>query len=564
MNYNTNISIKKSYTPWLFVTVMAILMSCSQSNISKSLEMAEHIINESPDSTLSILREIDNDALKDNQLKALYGLLYTSANIKKQKVPDNDSLIDYSIQFFENNNDSYHLADSYYYKGMMCYAKKQLEVSAHYLKKAESLSIKYGYSRITNKIYERLSYLNYITDNKALTLEYSKKYLNSSIELKDRTLISRAFVMVASSYAAVNLSDSAYYYLESGLRYIDGVDSVLKADILVDVGEMYYEKGDLDLSENNALQSDSIHPNPHAKMLLGKIEYQRGDRIKAKKYWDHALSINDVKVKKELYKIVANYYAETGNYDDAYVISLKLDSLNDTINISSKTVQELQLKYDRAKSESELYQKILYALVIAFLASIGLLTFLRFHQRRVRSYNSTINTLTNKNETYKSEIESFSEKVNMYQHEIGLYVSKVSNYEEEISKNIEKIKLLKTSDRSKQKEIDELKDNISTLYKSIMSELQKGNTIYETIKNRKPIVHYSDEDLNSLVDFYKIINNKVFSGWLERYTPLSVRQYVFLILEDLGYDDYDIADVLGVSDTTVRSTRSRIKKKARL
>ena len=547
-----------------FLPISLFIVSCSQNEICSSLKTAEDIINDNPDSTLSILREIDYEALKDNQLKALYGLLYTSANIKKQKVPDNDSLIDYSIQFFENNNDSYHLADSYYYKGMMCYAKKQLEVSAHYLKKAESLSIKYGYSRITNKIYERLSYLNYITDNKALTLEYSKKYLNSSIELKDRTLISRAFVMVASSYAAVNLSDSAYYYLESGLRYIDDVDSVLKADILVDVGEMYYEKGDLGLSENNALQSDSIHPNPHAKMLLGKIEYQRGDRIKAKKYWDHALSINDVKVKKELYKIVANYYAETGNYDDAYVISLKLDSLNDAINISSKTVQELQLKYDRAKSESELYQKILYALVIAFLTSIGLLTFLRFHQRRVRSYNSTINTLTNKNETYKSEIESFSEKVNMYQHEIGLYVSKVSNYEEEISKNIEKIKLLKTSDRSKQKEIDELKDNISTLYKSIMSELQKGNTIYETIKNRKPIVHYSDEDLNSLVDFYKIINNKVFSGWLERYTPLSVRQYVFLILEDLGYGDYDIADVLGVSDTTVRSTRSRIKKKTRL
>ena len=126
MNYNTNISIKRSYAPWLFVTVMAILMSCSQSNISKSLEMAEYIINESPDSTLSILREIDYETLEDNQLKALYGLLYTSANIKKQKVPDNDSLIDYSIKIFENNNDSYHLADSYYYKGMMSYAKKKI------------------------------------------------------------------------------------------------------------------------------------------------------------------------------------------------------------------------------------------------------------------------------------------------------------------------------------------------------------------------------------------------------------------------------------------------------
>jgi tetratricopeptide (TPR) repeat protein len=540
------------------------MVSCSQNEVCYSLKTAEDIIDDNPDSTLSILREIDYDALKDNQLKALYGLLYTSANIKKQKVPDNDSILDYSIKIFVNNNDSYHLADSYYYKGMMSYVKKQFEVSAQYLKKAESLSIEDGYSRITNKIYERLSYLNYITDNKALTLEYSKKFLDSSFELKDRTLISRAFVMVASSYAAVNLSDSAYYYLESGLKYINDVDSVLKADILVDVGEMYYEEGEIDMSKNNALQSDFIHPNPHAKMLLGKIEYLRGDTIRAKEYWDHALSINDVKIKKELYKMVANYYAEVGNYNDAYTISLKLDSLNDTINKSSKTVQELQLKFDRAKSESELYQKILYTLIIAFLASIVLLVFLRFHQRTVRSYNSTINTLTNKNETYKSEIESFSEKVNMYQHEIGLYVSKVSNYEEEISKNIEKIKMLKTSDRSKQKEIDELKDSISTLYKSIMSELQKGHTIYEVIKNKKPIIHYSDEDLNSLVDFYKIINIKVFSSWLERYTPLSVRQYVFLILEDLGYDDYDVADVLGVSDTTVRSTRSRIKKKTRL
>ncbi len=95
-----------------FLPISLFIVSCSQNEICSSLKTAEDIINDNPDSTLSILREIDYEALKDNHLKALYGLLYTSANIKKQKVPDNDSLIDYSIQFFENNNDSYHLADS--------------------------------------------------------------------------------------------------------------------------------------------------------------------------------------------------------------------------------------------------------------------------------------------------------------------------------------------------------------------------------------------------------------------------------------------------------------------
>ena len=546
----------------LFISLF--IVSCSQNEIYSSLKTAEDIINDNPDSTLSILREIDYEALENDHLKALYGLLYTSAIYKTKEVLNSDSIINYSIDIFENNDDPYHLADAYYYKGAMNFSRGQLQISTISLKKAEKIAVEEGYDLITNKVYELLSFVNYVSENKDLTLEYTKKFLDSSVLLKDQALIVRALVMVASSYAGVNMADSAYTYITKGLQHIDDSDSLLRADILVNVGEMYFEKGELKYSADYALESDSIYSNPHAKMLLGKIEYERGDSLKAMKYWEEALSITDNKLKRKLYKMLSKYYAEIGQYDNAFIIVSKLDSLNENANSNSKTVQELQLQFDRVKSESELYRKVVYLLVIAFITSIAFLLFLRYYQKRVKSYNFTINTLTNKNDTYKSEIENFSEKVNMYQHEIGLYVSKISNFEEEISKNIEKIKTLKTSDRSKQKEIDELKDNISTLYKSIMSELQKGNTIYETIKNRKPIVHYSDEDLNSLVDFYKIINNKVFSGWLERYTPLSVRQYVFLILEDLGYDDYDIADVLGVSDTTVRSTRSRIKKKMRL
>ena len=145
----------------------------------------------------------------------------------------------------------------------------------------------------------------------------------------------------------------------------------------------------------------------------------------------------------------------------------------------------------------------------------------------------------------------------------GASTEKVNCAENDIKDNIEKIKILKISDRTKQKELESLKDNISTLYQSIMSEMRKGCSIYETIKNKKPIVRYTDEDLNSLIDFYKIIKGDIFSNWLIKYYPLSIRQYLFLILEEMGYNDYDISDILGVTDTTVRSTRSRIKKKIR-
>ena len=61
--------------------------------------------------------------------------------------------------------------------------------------------------------------------------------------------------------------------------------------------------------------------------------------------------------------------------------------------------------------------------------------------------------------------------------------------------------------------------------------------------------------LTSTKNLESIINSVINAKAPERFTNK--------FLEDLGYNDYDIADVLGVTDTTVRSTRSRIKKKIR-
>lgn len=562
MQTNNNIAMKIFRLIW-FLPISLFIVSCLQNEICSSLKTAEDIINDNPDSTLSILREIDYDALKDNQLKALYGLLYTSATYKKHNVLKSDSLLDYSIQVFKDNGDFYHLADAYYYKGAMNYKRNHIEVCINNLKKAESLSVKEGFVFIVNKVYELLIYVNYVSDNKSLRMEYSKKFLESSVKLNDKTLIARASAMVASSYAAINMADSAYSYIKKGLNYIDNVDSVLKADILVYVGEMYYEKDKLDFSLKYAKESDSINSNPHAKMLLGKIEFQKGNIQKAELLWREALSTNDHRLKIRLYRMLSDYYATIGQYHDAYLITLKMDSLNDRTNEGSKTIQELQQKFDRAKSESALYQKLVYSFALAFIICLILILVLKHHKKKMRFYDEEVSNLSNENSSIKTEIKNYSEKIYVYENEIGLYVSKVANYEKEINSNIEKIKILKTFDRAKQKEIETLKNNISTLYKSILSELKKGNIIYETIKNKKTLVHYTDEDLNSLIDFYKIIKSDVFSRWLEQYYPLSIRQYIFLILEDLGYNDYDIADVLGVTDTTVRSTRSRIKKKIR-
>lgn len=533
-----NMKIDKSSIRCLLILVIGmVVVACSQNDISKNLQVAEDIIDEHPDSTLKILDQIEYQSLNGNRAKALYGLLYTSAAYKCWQTLDNDSLIDYSISIFKEKDDDYHLADAYYYKGAMNYARNQPSISIGYLKNAESLAVSGNYHRIANKVYELLSYVNYSAGNKDLTLQYTKKFLDNSTKLDDKAQIVRALIMVASSYAALNMPDSAYFYITHGQLYIHDADSSLKADLLVNLGEMYYEKADFASSRKLAKESDSIFPNPHAKMLLGKIAYKAGEEAKALNYWEEAeaLTIDDMKLKRQLYRRLSDYYAKTGQYEEAYAMAARLDSLNKADNITSAKTQELQLKFDRARAEAELYQKLTYSLVTAFLVSIMLIALLRYHKKEVKSYHN----------------------------KIGLYVSKVAKYEDEISNNIEKIKELKSADRAKQKEIDALQGDIATLYQSIITELRKGNEIYEAIRNKKPIVQYTDEDLGSLVDFYKIVKNDVFSDWMVKYQSLSVRQYLFLMLEELGFDDNGISEVLGVSAPTIRSTRFRIKKKAR-
>lgn len=551
----------KRYIIHIFMLLWGtLLVSCSQDHDSILLNI-EKFASEKPDSAWQLLSKMDKDKLEAGHPKALFGLLYTSTSYICQKSLDNDSLIDYSIRFFNENGDFYHLANSYYYKGAVNYDRKRQDVAVVSLKQAESLAIEHKYSPLENKIYELLSYVNYDAGHKQLTLAYSKKYLYNSMALDDKEQIARALTMVASSLASVGMPDSAYSYITRRLHYMDGISPASKADLLVNVGEMYFNKKMMEKAKRLASESDSIFSNPHAKMLLGKIYYHEGDTQKAKECWEEALDTPDVRLEKRLYKMLASYYAEAGEYNQAYTIALKLDSLKSDKEKSIEETQQIQLEFDKVKSEANLYKRISYLLAAIFTLGIALVFFLRQYKRLRNTYRASIQKLSDKNTVYESRIKSYSEEISKYEGEIGLYASKISYFEDEMGKSIKKVKELHSLDQKKQKEIEGLNAHISTLYQSIMTELRRGCAIYESIKDKKTIVSYSDGDLNALIDFYKVIKLDVFSNWERQYQALSVRQYLFLILEDLGYADHDIASILGIAEATVRSTKSRIRKK---
>ena len=66
------------------------------------------------------------------------------------------------------------------------------------------------------------------------------------------------------------------------------------------------------------------------------------------------------------------------------------------------------------------------------------------------------------------------------------------------------------------------------------------------------------------MDYFAQLRPKRWQEWERRYSGLSTAQYIFLIMQDdLHYNDETIAAVLNVKRTSVRSMRSRIKRRER-
>jgi len=84
----------------LAVLATQLLPGCAPSPERSRLEHIESIIDEHPDSALTLIDSIDTAALRSDRDRALYGMLLTEALDKTHQNPANDSLITSAINYF--------------------------------------------------------------------------------------------------------------------------------------------------------------------------------------------------------------------------------------------------------------------------------------------------------------------------------------------------------------------------------------------------------------------------------------------------------------------------------
>ena len=148
--------MNKIPTILLFLGLL-LLMACNDpKHVTDTLHRAEALMNEHPDSALTLLQSVSPDEMGQNSTRAHYALLYTQAQDKNYIDETNDSLISVAVDYYRNTDDVRHQFLSYYYQGRVHFnTKDYLNATSCYME-AEQLADAVGDDYLAGLLYAEL------------------------------------------------------------------------------------------------------------------------------------------------------------------------------------------------------------------------------------------------------------------------------------------------------------------------------------------------------------------------------------------------------------------------
>jgi len=120
---------------------------------------------------------------------------------------------------------------------------------------------------------------------------------------------------------------------------------------------------------------------------------------------------------------------------------------------------------------------------------------------------------------------------------------------------------LESSQQENASEIKKLNKKIEDLHYRQSGILAKGRELSEAIEEGGTTVRWSKDDFINYIEYYKLKDLPFVNEMETGYSRLSPKYIFFAVLEHEGKTDEDIQRIMGISESTLRSTRSRISSK---
>lgn len=513
----------------IILSVM-ILLGCSQfSSYQHQLDMAEAVIENNPDSTWVLLRDIPASLVSEGEERALYNLLYTEASYKLYKQIDSDSLITYSVDYYSKTGNQQRLATALFYKGGVRYYMEDENGATLNIKQAEELAKNSGDELLKCKIYELLATINHHEQNHQLFQHYANLLLESSIKLNRPMWLALAYEIKA--LVSRNLGDSkqALDDMQLCMNHAEQCNDSDKVYIYTNYANTLYSEGKYSEARPWIEKAIQIKPLASQYVTLGKLFHLEGDTLQARLNWEKAVTMGDSRYTINAYKYLARLYNERRNYFKVAQMLAKADSVQTFYHEELRTTQlaEIQHRYDRAIAEKALAEqknKNMVIIGIALMVLIVALLAIIYYQRRARRFEGVI-----------------------------------SDFVENIKAKEQRLAQLENSGKDRDNEIALLKANIENIKQASADRIGRGKELYELIAKREKPMSFNKENEQEFVDYYAYTFHEQYVRLVMPYHHLSLRLTCFLILQEMGYTYNDIADLLTVSVSAVRNYPQRLE-----
>lgn len=509
-----------------FCLTLLLICSCSQQRIEiDGLEAAADCIESRPDSALVYLKEIaDTDKFSDRE-RALYYLLLTKVTYKLYLPVPPDSMIAFSQRYYEKNNIENLLSESLYYRAMTLYERGLRQQAMELLKQGEQLAEKLGDALLLSKYYENIYRVHYEAGNHDLELKYAKKFLEHSLFSKDTDCIARAYSHVSTAYDNMHNPDSMQFFLNETIRNMVSADSVDLAYILANIGCTRLLNGDTVEAEKILKTSLQIKPIDNTYNTLAYLYSQRGDTLKAMNLWRKTLEFCDLKTRTIVLSTLIEHYKNNCDYKKALLLSDSVILLKDSLYrvADKKAITEIHRRYDHQLVLNKYYRILCYSLIGCILVLLTTIAATYYHKKKMKAYSVMINSIM-------LDLKK-SEQI-------------LVEYENNGHKN--------------EQEISKLNKKIENLRQAYNERIRVGREVFELAKKNENFLKIKDAE-SCLIDYYSIYQYNTFNSWMVKFPKLTPRLLTYLILNDMGKSDAEIANALCISDSTVRSVKFRLR-----
>ena len=532
--------------PYIFIISVFIcyFISCGpeEKQLTHLLYKAEAIMEQSPDSALAILQQIENPESMQESDYALWCLLFTQAHDKNRIAHTSDSLIRRATNYFEKNDDKLRLMKSYYYWGSVWFDLEDSPRTQDLFLKSLDLAKGLNNQAFMGLIYSNLGTVYIYQNLSTQALDFVKKAVECFSITKDTTNIGYSLQSIGRVYTKENQIDSALHYY---LKAVDFVTLENISDLYNELGITYKFKGEYETAfayfqKSLALSSTERDITP-VIFNLGSIYEVTGRLDSAVFYYSQCLYSTNIRTRANANKVLADITEKRQNWRESVNYMKEYHLLRDSISeiTLSESLQQIQSLYNYHQAEKvanfykeetnrhklQIYQLIIIVLIVSTTAIFIIIYYLKA-KRENREH---------KEKTMRIEQQKY------YQTE---------KYRKDKEVREEKIRQLEESLLGLEFEKTAINNNKNSLYSS---------EFYSRLRSQPSKL--SDVEWNEVESFVETISPD-FTERLKYLVPiLDISELRMCHLKKLNIPNVKIAEFLFISKSAVSKKCNRLYKK---